>query len=197
MLHNNSLRQIYGSGSNSNYTYQFLKEITFRPFSYLVTRHLQTPRRNKRKLVALLRCSAWLAERIIRPDASLRNFSRFVSPQYILWNRREAIIYEGLSIMSCSCVRACVCVLALGIRHAKHIIYWQLYPRPRPVPLYNMFSTLSHKLQDFRKNVTEHKMCVLIFSTPFVWNISHSKKNWARYDQKCILVCMWSTGYCC
>ena len=27
------------------------------------------------------------------------------------------------------------------------------------------FSTLSHKRRDFRKQVTEHKMCVLIFST--------------------------------
>jgi hypothetical protein len=53
------------------------------------------------------------------------------------------------------------------------------------------FSTLSHKRHDFRKNVTEHKMCVLIFSKPFVWNISHSKKNWARYDHKCILVFMY------
>ena len=31
-------------------------------------------------------------------------------------------------------------------------------------------------------------MCVLIFSTTFVWNIFHSKKIWARYDQKCIFV---------
>jgi hypothetical protein len=27
-------------------------------------------------------------------------------------------------------------------------------------------------------------MCVLIFSTIFVWNISHSTKKWARYDVK-------------
>jgi len=26
-------------------------------------------------------------------------------------------------------------------------------------------------------------MCVLSFCTTFVWNIFHSKKNWARYDQ--------------
>jgi len=31
------------------------------------------------------------------------------------------------------------------------------------------------------KNVIYHKMCVVIFSTALVWNISHSKKNWARY----------------
>jgi len=27
-------------------------------------------------------------------------------------------------------------------------------------------------------------MCVLIFPTKFVWNISPSKKNWVRYDQE-------------
>jgi hypothetical protein len=30
----------------------------------------------------------------------------------------------------------------------------------------------------------EHKMCVLIFSTDFIQNISHSKKNSARYYHK-------------
>ena len=52
------------------------------------------------------------------------------------------------------------------------------------------FSTLYHKLNDFRKKIMGHKMCVLIFSTSFVWNISHSKKNWARYDQKCLVIFM-------
>ena len=33
-------------------------------------------------------------------------------------------------------------------------------------------------------------MRVLIVSTPFVRNMSPSKKKWVRYDQKCILVFM-------
>jgi len=37
-----------------------------------------------------------------------------------------------------------------------------------PAPQYNIFPTLSHKLQDFRENVTEHKKCILISSTTFV-----------------------------
>jgi hypothetical protein len=37
-------------------------------------------------------------------------------------------------------------------------------------------------------------MFVLIFSTAFVWNISHSKR--ARYH-KCTYVIMWSTNYSC
>ena len=43
------------------------------------------------------------------------------------------------------------------------------------------FSTLSHIREDFRKKVIEHKVCVLIFSTTFIYNISYSKKNSARY----------------
>ena len=53
-------------------------------------------------------------------------------------------------------------------------------------PALQYFSTLPHKRNDFRKHVTEYKMFVLIFSTTFAWKISHSK-NWAKFDQTCIL----------
>ena len=51
-------------------------------------------------------------------------------------------------------------------------------------------------MHDFRKKVIEHKMCVLIFSTAFVWSVFHSK-HLAKCDRKCILVFMWSTLYSC
>ena len=60
-----------------------------------------------------------------------------------------------------------------------------------------IFFLISHKRSNFLGGVMEHKMYVLIFSTSFVWNIYHSKNNWVRYDHKCILVFMWSTGYSC
>jgi hypothetical protein len=65
------------------------------------------------------------------------------------------------------------------------------------LPSLESFSTLSHKRHDFRKTVIEHKMCVLIFSTRFVGNISHSMNNRARYGQKCIFVFMQSTQHSC
>jgi hypothetical protein len=63
--------------------------------------------------------------------------------------------------------RVGVCVrVALLIQHAtrmRHIVTSFVAPR---APSY--FSTMSHKLRDFRKNVIVHKMCVLIFPTRFV-----------------------------
>jgi len=47
------------------------------------------------------------------------------------------------------------------------------------------FSVLSHTWYVSRKKVIEHNMCVLIFSTTCVWNISHSNEKWVRYYHKC------------
>jgi len=55
-------------------------------------------------------------------------------------------------------------------------------------------TTVFFHIISYSKNVTEDKVCVLIFSTNFVWNISHCKE-WVRYDQKCILVSMYSTWW--
>jgi hypothetical protein len=52
-------------------------------------------------------------------------------------------------------------------------------------PPLQYFSTFSHKLHDFReKNVIGLAICTLVLSTTFISSISHSKKNWARYDKK-------------
>ena len=60
------------------------------------------------------------------------------------------------------------------------------------------FPTFSHKRDDCQKKTSlEHKTCVLIFSTNFVWNISYTKKNWARYEHTSVLVFLWSARYFC
>ena len=82
--------------------------------------------------------------------------------------------------------------VALGNQHATlvRLIVCGLLDPPH-------FSTLSHKRHDFREKVTEHKMCVLTFSTTFIRStrISHCKKNSARYCHKHENVFMHSTRY--
>jgi hypothetical protein len=77
----------------------------------------------------------------------------------------------------------CVCSLRYPAcnAHAPYCYQW-------PAPLYNIFPHYPRKGTIFEKNVTEYKMCVLISSTTFVWNILHSKNNWARCEEKCTLV---------
>ena len=79
----------------------------------------------------------------------------------------------------------CISSLSYPARNA-HAPYCHLWP----APLYKVFPHYLINGTIFEKKNTEYKMCVLIFSTTFVWNISHSKKNLARYDKKCILVFM-------
>ena len=80
---------------------------------------------------------------------------------------------KAISITNSGCV-----AVALVIQHAmrmRRIILSSIACLAVPYP-----STLSHKQHDFRKSVTEHNM-FFIFSAIFVWKISHSKKNPAKY----------------
>jgi hypothetical protein len=79
----------------------------------------------------------------------------------------------------------CICTLRYAAckAHAPYCHLWTVH----------LFSILAHYLINGEKKVvTEQKTCVSIFSTTFVWKISHSE-NWAKYDQKCILVFVWCT----
>ena len=78
------------------------------------------------------------------------------------------------------CMRISACSLANpATTRMRHTVTSFMTPRSSPY-----FSTLSHKRCDFRKKDIEHEMCVFIFSTIFVQNISHPKKNLTRYRQK-------------
>jgi hypothetical protein len=68
--------------------------------------------------------------------------------------------------------------VALDSLHAKRMRHTM---SPVACPAVQQFSTLSYKRHDFRENVIEHKMCVLILSITFVSKISHSNKNPGRY----------------
>ena len=90
-----------------------------------------------------------------------------------------------------------VCNLALVIQPANHI-----FSGPYNIVICGLsgstiFSTLLHKQHNFQKECMEHKMCVLIFTKNFNWNISQPKKNSARYYHKCIQVFKYSTHYSC
>ena len=83
--------------------------------------------------------------------------------------------------------------VAFVIHHTKCMHFIILSYMACPYWLY--FSTLFHEWCSFlKKNVTERQMCVSIFSTSFVRNISYPKKKWARCH-KCVNVFMWSTHY--
>ena len=57
----------------------------------------------------------------------------------------------------------CVVLLIQHSTFMRHTVMSFVASRAPP-----HFSTLSHKRHDFRGKGTEHKMCVLIFSTNFV-----------------------------
>ena len=85
----------------------------------------------------------------------------------------------------------CVCSLRYPAWKA-HAPYCHLWP----VRLYKILLPYLIKRQVFRKKrkkFIEHKMRILNFFTTFARkHFFHSKKDWARYCKKCVLVFMWN-----
>jgi len=84
----------------------------------------------------------------------------------------------------------CVFV-ALGILHVKRVrfVHCNLWP----VSSIIFFHIISYTA-GFSKKLLKIKC--FVFSTTFVWNISHSTKNWVRHH-KCILVSMERIRHSC
>jgi hypothetical protein len=111
---------------------------------------------------------------------------------------------KALSSKHCYCGRAitvtyseCVFV-ALGIQHAmcmRHIVICGLPDCKKCLHIISQTARLGRG--GGWGKVIEHKMCVLIFSTVFMWNISHSKKISARYYHKRTNFFMQSTRNSC
>jgi hypothetical protein len=98
-------------------------------------------------------------------------------------NRNHCCRGKTVSITYSECVFVCVCVcVALVIHHAKRMRHIMLSFVACPALQY--FSKLFINCTIFGKKVIEHKMRVLIYSTTFVRNISHSKNKSARYCHK-------------
>jgi hypothetical protein len=111
---------------------------------------------------------------------------RDVLPKYKILERHEIYVwrkYWGAFVQPCCSgkvmtITNSVCEsVALGIWHVMRMRATVICGQSG----FTKFSTLPHKRHDFWR-VIEHKMCVLIFCTTLVWNISHFKKNSARYN---------------
>jgi len=81
-------------------------------------------------------------------------------------------------------------VVALGIQHTKYMSRIVICGLSGCI-----FPHIISQTARFFKTVIEYKTCVLIFSTNYVRNIFHSKKNWARCDHKRTLAVTWNAHY--
>jgi hypothetical protein len=106
---------------------------------------------------------------------------------YLLVNNREMYVYRHIEARSCNhcCserwyVLRVVCDFRFSYLACNaHAPYCHLWPA-------RLCSIFPHFLLNGRifEKCFGHKIRVWLFSVTFVWNISHSKKNWAGSDKK-------------
>ena len=131
-----------------------------------------------------------LAKQIVVIDESLHSFSVFVSVAVRhftrwnginqLWSDEHELVWVG------------VCIRALVIWHAKRIFSTQHFVAMCDLSgctrfFSHVFPRYPINVMISRKSALNMKY-VLTFSTTFVWNIFHSKKNSARYSHNYTLV---------
>jgi hypothetical protein len=104
------------------------------------------------------------------------------------------LYYIFLHVCVCKCMSMDMCLLACRLAYSVRHVHAPCCLRP--LWPHHIFLTLSHNLHNFRKKVTKHKTCVLIFSTTSIWNISYFKKKSAKHCHKCENVFMSSTHFC-
>ena len=78
------------------------------------------------------------------------------------------------------------------MQHTYNVMTWRVHVTIVAVEMQQhilLFSTLYHKQHGFWKTFIEETVCILIFSTTFHYNISHSKKNSESYYHKGTWVC--------
>jgi hypothetical protein len=73
----------------------------------------------------------------------------------------------------------CICNFKYPACNA-HAPYCHLWP----APVYTIFPHYLINGTIFENKLLNKKVCVLFFYISFVWDISHSKEKWARYDKK-------------
>jgi hypothetical protein len=100
---------------------------------------------------------------------------------WIIWTILAMYIWRNIEARSC--------VLALVIRHAHSIL-------SEPLWLYHSLPYHLINVSIFEKRKLLNIKRVLIFSTTSIWNISHCKKNSARYKNN-TQVFMYSIHYSC
>ena len=116
-----------------------------------------------------------------RKEAKLRQDRQSMYKRNIYTrSRNHCCCGKATSITHSVCVCVCVCVCSLS------------YPSWNAHALYYIFicglflsKILFHIISQTTRfsrggGVNEYKLCILIFSTTFVWNISHSKNEWMR-----------------